>query len=108
MQEFGTVFGTNLGAIAVTAVALLLFGSAYNRLVAELTRRGYADGYVWLEVVIGVAVTVIAAGATIGWPAALLMGIYFSASGLPMAVGDIWRHVQARRREAQERRELHE
>lgn len=102
MQEFGTVFGTNLGAIAVTAVALLLFGSAYNWLVAELTRRGYADGYVWLEVVIGVAVTVIAAGATIGWPAALLLAIYFSASGLPMALGDIWRHVKARRAEHDE------
>lgn len=98
----------NSGAIIATGAILFAFGTAYNWLVAELTRRGYADGYVWLEVVIGVAVTVVAAGPTIGWPAAILMGIYFSASGLPMAIGDIWRHVQARRREAQERRELHE
>ncbi len=89
--------GINLGAIAVTAGGLLAFGIAYNWLVLELGRRGYDDGYTWLLVVIGVAVTAVAAGFTIGWGAVMLLGLYFAASGLPMALGDIYRHVRARR-----------
>ena len=88
-----------MGAIAVTAVGLLAFGIGYNWLVLELGRRGYDDGYTWLLVVGGVAVTAVAAGFTIGWGAVLLLGLYFAASGLPMALGDIYRHVRARRAE---------
>ena len=102
MNEIGTPFGTNSGTIAVTAAALFAFGIAYNYAVLHISRRGYSDGYTWLLVVVGVAVTVLAAGFTIGWTAVLLLLIYFAASGLPMALGDIWRKVQA---EAVERRE---
>lgn len=97
MESFGSSYGIDLGAIAVTAVGLLAFGTAYNWLVLQLGRRGYDDGYTWLLVVIGVAVTAVAAGFTIGWGAVLLLGVYFAASGLPMALGDIYRHVRARR-----------
>lgn len=102
MQDLGSHYGINLGAITATAVALLAFGVAYNWLVGQLGRRGYDDGYTWLLVVGGVAVTVLAAGMTIGWTAVALLGVYFAASGLPMALGDIWRHVKARRLEHDE------
>lgn len=106
MQGFGTDYGINsgihYGAIAATAVGLLAFGLVFNWLVNRWNRAGYDDGYTWLLVVIGTAVTVIAAGFTIGWTAVVLLGFYFAASGLPMAVGDIWRHVKARRAEHDE------
>lgn len=91
--------GMELGAIGVTAAGLLAFGAAYNWLVLQWSRRGDTDGYTWLLVVVGVAVTVVAAGFTIGWTAVLLLVIYFVASGLPMAAGDIYRYVRARRAE---------
>jgi hypothetical protein len=102
MAELRATFGSELGAIAVTAVFLFGFGIGYNWLVLQVSRKGYSEGYTWLLVVVGVAVTVAAAGFTIGWTAVLLLLIYFAASGLPMALGDIWRKVQA---EAVERRE---
>lgn len=93
----------NFGAIAVTAVLLFLFGLAFNQLINYLHRRGLNDGFVWLEVVVGDGVVIIAAGFTLGWGAALLLFIYFAAAGFWMAAGDIWRHVRARQMEAQER-----
>jgi len=106
MQEFGTdygsYFGIHFGAIAATAVSLLAFGLVFNWLVDRWHRAGYDDGYTWLLVVIGVAVTVIAAGFTIGWTAVITLFVFFAASGLPMALGDIWRHVKARRAEHDE------
>jgi len=102
MQEFGNYLGINSGAITATAVALFLFGLAFNALIDRWNRAGYDDGYTWLLVVIGVAVTVIAAGFTIGWTAVITLFVFFAASGLPMALGDIWRHVKARRAEHDE------
>lgn len=99
MDLFGASIGTQSGAITATAVGLLAFGIGYNWLVLQLGRHGYDDGYTWLLVVVGVAATVIVAGFTIGWHTVALLGLYFAASGLPMALGDIYRHVRARRAE---------
>ncbi len=98
-MEFRDSFGSNSGAILVTAILLLIFGYVYNRIIDWVHRKGLNDGFVWLEVVAGVAVTIGAAGFTIGWGNALLLLGYFACSGLFMAVGDIWRYVQARRLE---------
>lgn len=95
--------GLDSGAIAVTAVLLFLFGLGFNQLIAYLHRRGLNDGFVWLEVVVGDTAVIVAAGFTLGWGASLLLFIYFAAAGFWLAAGDIWRHVQARRRETQER-----
>ena len=95
--------GANLGAIAATAVSLLLFGLLFNQLINHLHRSGLNDGYVWLEGVVGDLAVIIAAGFTLGWGASLLLLLYFAAAGFCMAAGDIYRHVQARQREAQER-----
>lgn len=99
MNSLGNISGINWDAIWVTSAALLAFGTLYNYLVLHLSRRGHNDGYTWLLVVIGVGITILAAGFTIGWTAVILLGIYFAASGLPMAIGDIYRHILARRAE---------
>lgn len=76
-------------------LALFVFGLGFNWLTAWLHRSGHSDGYTWLLVVIGVGVTLLAAGPVIGWEAVLILFLLFVASGLPMAAGDIWRHRQA-------------
>lgn len=103
MNEAIDTFGANSGAIAVTAVLLFLFGWLFNYGITWLHREGLNDGYTWLEVVVGVAVVVGAAGLTIGWGAVLTLLIYFTAAGFWMAAGDIMRHVKARKAEARDR-----
>ncbi len=93
------------GAILATTVGLFLFGWLFNQIVNFLHRRGLNEGFTWLEVVIGVGVVVIASGFTIGWGTSLLLFIYFAASGIWMAAGDIWRGIRAKQAEVRERRE---
>lgn len=75
--------------------ALFTFGMMFNWFVGWLHRSGHSDGYTWLLVVAGVAVTVLASGLVVGWQAVLVLFACFTASGLPMAIGDMWRHRQA-------------
>jgi predicted phage tail protein len=93
----------DLGAVAVTILALLLLGLLYNMFINYLHRHGLNDGFAWLEVVLGVFMVIVASGFTLGWGAAFLMFVYFAAAGLLMATGDIWRYVRARQREVMER-----
>lgn len=85
---------TNLPAICFI---LFTFGVAFNWLTSWMHRRGYSDGYTWVLVVVGVAVTIGASGLVLGWTAVWVLFVLFACSGLPMAAGDIWRHVQAQR-----------
>lgn len=78
---------------------LVLFSYVYNKLVAYLHRHGLNDGFVWLEVVVGVGATLIAGGFAIGWMNVLVLGFLFGCSGLWMVIGDIQRYVTARRGE---------
>ena len=95
--------GFTMGAIPAVCLALLIFGFIYNLVIHEVSRRGLNEGYVWLEVVIGVAATLIAAGYVLGWSAVAILFLLFAASGLGPAAGDIYRYVQARRAENNER-----
>ena len=109
----GELCGCNSGEsyillVAVVYLALVLFGIAYNAFTAWMERRGYLHGYVSLAVAFGVLVTV---GATvlISPLFSLLTVGAFVASGTPMIVGSVWRHVRDRevelaalRREAQD------
>jgi hypothetical protein len=76
-------------------LGLVVFGFLFNGLVAWLHRNGHSDGYTWLLVVIGVTATVLLAGFVIGWKSVLVLFACFAASGLPLAIGDMWRHWQA-------------
>jgi heme A synthase len=97
--DLGAESGVNWDALPATALALLLLGLAYSVLIHYSHRNGLNDGYVWLEVVVGVAMTLAAASYVVGWEVVVALFILFAASGLFMAVGDIYRHVRARRAE---------
>ena len=71
--------------------ALLLSSVLYNRYVVEwMERQGY-DGWTWLQVFFGVAMTIAFGGVLYGWVFACQMFLLFAASGTPMIVGAIWR-----------------
>ena len=89
--------------------ALFIFGVSYNAVVAWLIHHGYDEGYTWALVTVGVAGTLLGI-AIVNPDAALLALCCFSASGLPMAIGSWWRHVQARKagQQAQRNAVLHD
>lgn len=95
----GGTSGVNWDAVLPVALGLLLFGVAYNALIHQLHRSGLNEGYVWLEVVVGVGVTLAAASFVVGWPVVLALFVLFAASGLFVAIGDMYRYVKARRAE---------
>ena len=104
-MEIRDVFGSDSGQLWITAVLLLTFGAAFNAAVQWLNRKGATEGYTWLLVVIGVAVTLLAAGPVIGWANVVRLFILFAASGLFMAGGDIYRYLRARAAENRTRRD---
>lgn len=109
-MEIRLDYGAVLAVVgAITLAGLYLFGLAYDRRVTGWQEHhGLDEGYVALEVVAGVAITVSALFPLwlvwfvwLPWPGAfnalfiwlsLLAG--FLASGLPMIRGDILRHAQ--------------
>lgn len=92
------VFQPEFSQIALVYVGLLVFGIAFNALIAWSERRKYLEGYVALAVVAGVLCT-LAGVALIDFTAALLVLGAFVCSGAPMVAGSIARHVEARRKE---------
>ena len=93
-------------AVAVLA-GLALFGCAYNRWVERLEREGSDRGYMGFIVAFGCAVTIAGYALITGSLAlALVLLACFVASGTPMIVGSVGRHLQARKaREARHERE---
>ena len=89
-QEIVITLVVNWQTIGSLLFGLLMFGLAYNALVHALGDR--KEGYTGLLVVAGVLVT-LGAVAMISWQAALLSLGAFAASGTPMLVGDVVRHI---------------
>ena len=85
----------DLGLILAVYAVGIIFGIGYNHVVAWLERKKYLEGYVSLAVAGGVLVTV-GLTAIFSWAYALLALGTFFCTGLPMAIGSIWRHVKAR------------
>ena len=84
----------------------LITGIIYNLLVSWMHRHGYNEGYTWLQVVVGVTMTLIIAAAFLflaGQPLlpVFIVFVFFCLTGLPMAAGDIWRYMQARKAETE-------
>lgn len=79
-------------------LGLLIFGLAYNALIAWAERRKYIEGYMALAVVTGVFLTLVGV-AIIDPRAALISAAAFAFSGAPMIIGSIARHAEARRKE---------
>lgn len=88
----------NFGVVGMVVLALVLFGIFYNQVVAWLDRSWYMEGYLSLIVALGVFITLLGA-AVISWQAALLVLVCFTASGLPMIVGSIFRYAKQRAQE---------
>ena len=88
---------------------LVVFGAGYAYAIRDAKRCGYLEGYTAFAVVLGTAVTVLAAvvamvgGGVIALgqviPVLFTLFLAFGASGLPMIVGDMAEHLEARRSE---------
>lgn len=89
--------------VTETLVGLFVVSVGFNWLVDYSERRGWEEGYVSFLVVIGVAYTVTGAaiGGLISWQDYQYLILAFVASGLPMIVGSVWRHVKVRELERQ-------
>jgi hypothetical protein len=99
MEVIGQGLGIDWALFGLVALCLFLFGVIYNGWMTHLGES--KEGYVSFLVAIGVILT-LAAGAMFYPVQALAFLMLFTASGLPMIIGDIARYQQ-RRREAIER-----
>ncbi|CAK0772721.1 conserved membrane hypothetical protein [Gammaproteobacteria bacterium] len=96
----------NLSVIlAMIYLLLFVFGWVYNALVMMAEKQHYTEGYMSLIVAFGVGMTLLPFA--FFTPPLSVMYIYFAfmASGLPMILGSIWRHVVARKREQDDERQ---
>lgn len=92
----GAFYGRLTGVLG----ALVAFGVLYNMFAAWMEREGYREGYIWLEVVIGVAVTGIAYGILVDDLRLFeLLFLCFLADGIPVCVGACYRYMKARKQE---------
>jgi hypothetical protein len=99
----------NISGIILTLGLLFGFGIGFNAIIERMGQD--AEGFVWLEVTIGVLVTLMGVGvldALINWNAAFIALLAFAASGSPMIVGDVNRYVKARRRLKELQRYIHD
>ena len=95
----GVVSVLNIMGVLLTLLCLVLFGAWYNRQIDKWGKD--AEGYAWLQVALGVIVTIAGAGILnlfIEWNAFFVDLLAFTASGIPMITGDIRRYLAARRR----------
>lgn len=93
-------FRLDLSTILAVFGMLVLFGIVYNAVVGWLERKGYAEGYASLLVVAGVLAT-IGGISLISWQVGLLVTLAFVASGTPMILGSVWRHVRQREQDVE-------
>lgn len=80
---------------------LIAFGLIFDRLVGRIEADDPDHGYTAIWVVVGVGVTVALISPIIGWMNALIVIAGFIASGVPMILGSIRRHLESRRRDRQ-------
>jgi hypothetical protein len=78
---------------------LVIFGYLFDKMITKMGNK--AEGYSWLMVVFGVAVTQIGAGMLdliLNWNALFVGGLAYMASGLPIIRGAILRHLEEKER----------
>lgn len=81
--------------IFLVLILLALFGVWYDHAVVQRMAAERIEGFAWLQVVVGVGVTVMGAAVLIGLEHALLVLACFAASGAPMIRGALLRLYQA-------------
>jgi divalent metal cation (Fe/Co/Zn/Cd) transporter len=83
--------------LLVTGAALVLFGVAFDHAVTEMERHpGGHAGFTSLLVMVGVAVTVLLLWPMLGTEAVCILAFGFLASGVPMVVDSVVRHMRER------------
>lgn len=96
----------NCPTYLIVLILLAAFGYAYNRIIASLESQGHDRGYMGFIVALGCLATIV------GWRLAIHNpisdiepGIWllacFAASGTPMIIGSVDRHIKARDAEQQ-------
>lgn len=91
--------GWNVELLAAICASLVTFGIGYNYLVARLEDRGRDRGYMGFIVALGCLITVAGAGLIIDLEHTVIVLICFAASGTPMIIGSIVRHIHQRERD---------
>ena len=94
----------DFGWITALYLGLLLFGIVFNAITAWADRKGYMEGYTAFFVAGGAFVTLAATAILSPLYMLLTLGC-FTASGLPMILGSVWRHIEKRERSKQSLRE---
>jgi predicted tellurium resistance membrane protein TerC len=92
--------------LAAVFVGLFGFGVGYNVLIAWMEREGYDRGYTAFLVVAGVVATLSGSALVIGLEAALIVGLCFTASGLPMIAGSMLRSNRQRKIDEEKARQV--
>lgn len=90
--------GVESGRIWGVAPVAVLVGVLYAIAIDYVQRHSYAEGYTWLEVVIGVGLTLVFVGMVYGPAVFLVTCCFFAFTGLPMIVTAARRYIIARRR----------
>ena len=102
-MTFSTFLANFSPSFVAICAALFLTACVYAVLVYYASRRGWLEGYTWLSVVVGNMLVLIAAYVQLAaadldpFPIVLVF-IFFGVAGLPMAAGDILKHIQAKER----------
>lgn len=91
----GSYFAIDWLLLGFILISLMLFGTLFAVLVNRFFDQ--LQGYMSLMVAAGVLFT-LAFAAFIFWPAAIIALICFTASGLPMIIGDVIRAINKRER----------
>lgn len=84
-----------LPSLFIVYALLFIFGVAYNLFMTRLEERGYHEGYVSFLVAGGVLVTLIGIAVFDSRGALIALGA-FTASGTPMIIGSMIRHMRER------------
>lgn len=82
----------NLQSITLVLMGLLIFGLAFNAWINHLEKDGIIEGRRSIMVVAGVFGTLVGSVFVIGFVPAVLVGLCFVASGIPMIWGEIVRY----------------
>lgn len=83
--------------VLVIMAALIMFGTAYNIIVARMeSSPGGHEGFTAFLVVCGVAMTVLLLWPLLGTQAVVYLTVGFACSGAPMIIGSIHRYIAQR------------
>jgi predicted PurR-regulated permease PerM len=85
-----------ISSLILALIGAVFFGICYNIFVLWLNRRGASEGYTAFLVAIGTAITLLFALPFIGLANTIILTLFFSATGIPMIIGNVREYIQRR------------